>query len=145
MRDAISSDISTTLDLLVKIIPPEVETYMERPPLNISLVIDRSGSMRGEKIQYACQAACYAIEQLLPTDRVSVIIYDDRIDTLISSILATDKAFITSQIKRIQSRGSTALHGGWVQGGVEVSKYLNPQHLNRVILLSDGLANIGCP
>ncbi len=144
LRQAVGKNCSTTLDLLVKIIPPIPETSsLERPPLNLSLVLDRSGSMGGQKIQYARQAACYAIEQLLPSDRVSVVIYDDRVDTLIPSTLATDKARMIAQIQRVNPRNSTALHSGWVAGGMQISQYLNSEHLNRVILLSDGLANCG--
>jgi Ca-activated chloride channel family protein len=144
LRQAVGQNCSTTLDLLVKIIPPTPDTSsLNRPPLNISLVIDRSGSMNGQKIEYARQAACYAIEQLLPTDRVSVVTYDDRVDTLIPSTLATDKTRIINQIQRVQHRGATALHSGWVEGGMQVSQYLNSEYLNRVLLLSDGLANRG--
>lgn len=143
LRQAVGSDRSTTLDLLIKIIPPEPDLSQERPPLNLSLVIDRSGSMKGQKIQYARQAACYAIEQLLSSDRISVIIYDDRVETLIPSQLATNKTSIIAQIQRVQPRNMTALHRGWVEGGIQVSQYLNSEQLNRVILLSDGLANQG--
>jgi Ca-activated chloride channel family protein len=143
LRAAVSSDSPTTLDVLVRIIPPTTEFELKRPTLNIGLVIDRSGSMQGKKIEYARQAACYAVDQLLATDRVSVTIYDDLVETLVPSTPATDKISITRQIERIQSRNSTDLHAGWVQGGVQVSQHLNPEHLNRVILLSDGLANQG--
>jgi Ca-activated chloride channel homolog len=143
LRSAVCSERSTTLDVLVRITPPEPEKKLERPALNIGLVIDRSGSMEGQKIEYARQAACYAVEQLLSSDRISVTIYDDRIDTLVPSTLATNKAHIIRQIQGISARNMTALHAGWLQGGVQVSEYLNSEHLNRVILLSDGLANVG--
>lgn len=144
LRAAVSSDTKTTLDVLVKIKPPEPEAELKRPKLNIGLVIDRSGSMSGHnKITYARAAACYGVQQLLPSDRVSVTIYDDQVETLVASTLATDKAHILSQIARIEPRNMTALHAGWVEGGVQVSRYLNSEQLNRVILLSDGLANVG--
>uniref|UniRef100_B8HZL3 von Willebrand factor type A n=1 Tax=Cyanothece sp. (strain PCC 7425 / ATCC 29141) TaxID=395961 RepID=B8HZL3_CYAP4 len=143
LRAAVASDQPTTLDVLVKIIPPVPETRPQRPPLNLGLVIDRSGSMQGAKMEVARQAACFAVEQLLPSDRLSVTIFDDRVECPVPSTLVRDKATIIRTIQGIHSRGSTALHDGWVQGGIQVSQHLNPAHLNRVILLSDGLANVG--
>jgi Ca-activated chloride channel family protein len=65
------------------------------------------------------------------------------VQTEIPSTLATDKHKLIDQVQRIRPGSSTALHGGWVNGGMQVGQYLNPAHLNRVILLSDGLANVG--
>jgi Ca-activated chloride channel family protein len=67
LRGAICSDSKTTLDVLVKITPPEPEANLKRPTINLGLVIDRSGSMSGDnKITFAKAAACYAVQQLLP-------------------------------------------------------------------------------
>ena len=65
-RAAVSSDRATTLEVLLRIIPPTGEVELKRPTLNIGLVIDRSGSMSGQKIEYVRQAACYAVQQLPP-------------------------------------------------------------------------------
>lgn len=143
LREAVSNQKPTTLDLLIKIISPEFDEKIERPPLNIGLVLDRSGSMHGQKIEYVRQAAIFAVKQLLPTDRVSVTIYNDKIETLVPSTLAVNKSSITQKIKSIYPRNNTALHAGWVNGGIQVSQYLDQKSLNRVILLSDGLANVG--
>lgn len=144
LRPAVSSESSTVLEVLVRIVPAEVTLDFKRPALNLGLVIDRSGSMAdSRKIDYARQAASYAVQQLLATDRVSVTIFDDEIETIVPSKLAADKAGIIRKIDSVEPRSATNLHGGWSEGGQQVQKNLNPEWLNRVILLSDGLANQG--
>ncbi|MBE9111929.1 VWA domain-containing protein, partial [Nodosilinea sp. LEGE 07298] len=143
LHGAIVTQQPMTLDVLVRITPPAVTLKADRVPLNLSLAIDRSGSMQGQKMHYAREAARFAVENLLPCDRISIVLFDDRIETLVPSTLATDKNTLLEKLRHVHSRGSTALHAGWVEGGVQVSQYLNPAQLNRVIVLSDGLANVG--
>lgn len=144
LRGAVCSDQPTTLDLLIRITPPQAPmTTVQRPSLNLGFVIDRSGSMgERKKMEYAKAAVCYAIEQLLPSDRISVTIFDNQVQTLIPNTPVDNKATFTRLVQQIQPGGSTALHTGWVQGGMQVSQSLTAK-LNRVILLSDGLANAG--
>jgi Ca-activated chloride channel family protein len=99
--------------------------------------------MQGKKIEYARQAACYAVEQLQAEDGVSVTIYDDQVEVLVPATPVRKAAQIKEKIKQITPGGSTNLHGGWLEGSMQVSRNLQLGQINRVILLSDGLANVG--
>jgi len=144
LRPAVRTDAPVTLDLLLRIVPPTLAGTPRRPPLNLGLVLDHSGSMAGSrKIDYARQAAVYAIQQLLPEDRVSITIFDDTVKTLAPSALVRDKQHLIDLINRVQPAGSTALHAGWEAGARQVQSLPVPGGLNRVLLLTDGLANVG--
>lgn len=116
-RPAVRSNLPTTLDVLLTITPPPADTSTARPPLNLALVLDRSGSM-GErnKMTFAREAAVFAVRELKPTDRVSVIAFDDKIEVVVANAPAADADAVVRKINTIHPRGSTALHGGWQEG-----------------------------
>ena len=115
----------------------------ERAPINVAIVLDRSGSMQGEKIEKAREAAINALDLLKPTDIVSIIAYDTDVSVLVPATKLTDKEQVVGVIRGIQANGNTALFGGVSKGAAEVRKFLDDKHVNRIILLSDGLANVG--
>jgi Ca-activated chloride channel homolog len=115
----------------------------KRLPLNIAIVIDRSGSMAGAKMKYAKEAAKTIIDMLTPDDFVSVIIYDHEVLLIQPSINPILKDSIKKKIEAIEERGSTNLWGGSEKGYEQVKSSFKASYVNRVLLISDGLANSG--
>ncbi len=123
--------------------PPATAT---RPRVNVAFVLDRSGSMSGRnKIALARDALRKGIERLAATDRFSVVVYDNEVDVLTPSQAASSDAKRESvrELERIGPRGNTDLAGGWLRGAEQVAADLDPDAVNRVLLLTDGLANTG--
>jgi Ca-activated chloride channel family protein len=114
-----------------------------RRDLNLSLVIDRSGSMAGGALHHALKAAESVVDQLESNDILSVVVYDDAVDTVIPPQAVTDKSALKTSIRRVRAGGITNLSGGWLQGCEYVKSQLDPQKINRVLLLTDGHANMG--
>jgi Ca-activated chloride channel family protein len=112
-------------------------------PLNISIVIDHSGSMAGEKMEQAKRAAREIISKLTPDDFVNIVIYDSQVDLLLPSTRVTSKPSILAKIDKITSGSATNLWGGTERGYEELRLNYKKNFINRVLLISDGLANVG--
>jgi Ca-activated chloride channel family protein len=115
-----------------------------RTRLNIALVLDKSGSMaEARKIDFVREAAHRLVDQLQPGDRFALVTYDDRVDVPIPSEALEDRRFAHRVIDGVRPGGATNLGGGLIEGLRQVRRRYDPDGVNRVLLLSDGLANRG--
>jgi Ca-activated chloride channel family protein len=133
----------THLYIQLKLIGKEIEVEGARTNINLGVVLDRSGSMHGSKLQKAKEAVEFIVNNLSKEDIFGLTIYDHKIDTVIPSTKLANRTTIINQLRSIRSRGRTNLHGGVVEGAKQVETAKHLEYRNMLLLLSDGLANEG--
>jgi len=124
---------------------PSAPARADRRPLTVAFVLDRSGSMSGQKLALAKRAIDAALTMLRPEDRFSVVTYDDRIDVLVPAMPASAEGRETARerLDSIGARGSTDLCAGWLNGCEQIADAASDKTIARTLLLSDGRANKG--
>lgn len=115
-----------------------------RVPVNVALVIDRSGSMRGQKLDDAKKAAREFVQRMTDVDRLALVHYGTDVTTF-PSTLATEEARtrMLAFVDGIQDEGSTNISGGMEAAARELRPYVDQFRVSRVILLSDGQPTAG--
>ena len=138
-----ASDAAHVLVRLVAPAQPAGVTETPRAPLDLALVIDRSGSMGGTPHEAARESAARIVRGLRADDRVAIVAFDSTIEVVQPLTQVTDREAIVARIKSIDDRGSTDLFGGWEEGVKQLAPFTRKDRIARVILLSDGQANQG--
>jgi Ca-activated chloride channel homolog len=130
---------------LVELTAPDAPARTKRAPVNVALVLDRSGSMGGQKIALARMAVEHALRLLRPSDRFSLVVFDDVVDVAVGSTHGSPEAkrHAVQMLSQIDARGSTNLAGGWEAGCEQVAAHLAGDAIGRCLLVTDGQANVG--
>ena len=124
--------------MLLEISPREEKESLPTPPLNICLVLDRSTSMQGDKMDMVKATAIQLLRNLRPEDVLSVVTFSDNAEVIIPAALNLDNKKQDSRIQMIQASGATEIFKGLQAGLKEIRRTLDPSRVNHIILLTDG-------
>jgi Ca-activated chloride channel family protein len=134
--------------VLVRLVAPaqpvtENSASTQRAPLDLALVIDRSGSMSGDPLKAALESSVRIIQGLRSDDRIAVVTFDDHVQVVQPLVAVGDAHDLVTRVRLIESGGSTALFDGWQEGVKQLAPFVKKERIARVILLTDGQANHG--
>lgn len=139
LRDAVNANIPQQLAyILLDANPTGAQIQGLQAPLNLALVLDRSGSMSGAKIQNLREATKLLIQHMQPTDIVSIITFDDQVDVLAPAQPAQNIAHLLQVVDSIQDRGGTQISLGLNQALDQVRRNFDASRVNKIVLLTDG-------
>ncbi len=110
----------------------------QQSPLNISLILDRSTSMKGPRMDSVKNTAIQLVRQLKPRDILSIVSFSDRAEVIVPATRNMDIKKIESRISQLQVGGATEIYSGLKAGYDEVTEYLGPSYINHLIVLTDG-------
>ena len=130
-----------TVNLLLELVAPDAAA-LERPPLDVVCVIDRSGSMGGEPLDAVKSAVAHLLRLAGPDDRIGVVAFDDTVE-LVLALDHHDPDRAIARVATIETGGMTNLSGGWLKGIEMLESDVRDDALRRVIVLTDGQANVG--
>ncbi|MBA2469037.1 MAG: VWA domain-containing protein [Chloroflexia bacterium] len=138
----------TALMLTVTARRPARTQTRDRAPIDLAFVLDRSGSMDGDKLDLVKRAVIEALAYLNPDDRVALVVFDNEIDVLQRFAPASGEVrdAIGHGLRTLEARGGTNLSGGWLTGCGQLAEHAphpSAARLRRAILLTDGQANDG--
>ncbi|MBL0170537.1 MAG: VWA domain-containing protein [Gemmatimonadaceae bacterium] len=145
-RSLLRATARSTRYLAVSLTAPLAAPRDGRLPIHVGIVLDRSGSMDGEqKFTLATQAVEQALRMLRPQDRFTLVVYDTAVDVIMPSTMATAGAKRTAlqRLTDVHPRGGTDLFAGWMTAASQMTPYFTNECVNRMLLLTDGLANAG--
>lgn len=128
---------SQALYVLVELLPSaDIESH--RLPLNLCLVLDRSTSMKGGRLQQVKEAARHIVDQLQEDDVLSLVTFDDRAEVLLPGRRNVDGASVRSAISQIQASGGTEILQGLHLGWEQIQRWHGPERASHLLLLTDG-------
>lgn len=109
-----------------------------RTPMNLCLVIDRSGSMEGQPLEYVKQACSHVVDLLLPTDVLSIVTFEEVVEVLMPPQQVSNKDMVKSGIARLAAGNTTNLYDGLSLAMQQVSQFIETNRATRMIVLTDG-------
>jgi len=140
--DVVAVEQEDQVTVMLELVAPTAQTDGQRPEATVQVVLDRSGSMDGERLEAAKQALVRLVDRLEPTDRFGVVAFDDAVKIVVPAGALTDKHAARHAIASLASGGMTNLSGGLLRGMQEARRVAADGGAT-LLLLSDGHANAG--